>query len=42
MIANATAPIQILEETEGHAALRMPQAPTAYRMCLEYLDFPST
>lgn len=42
MIANATAPAQVLEETEGHSALRMLQASTAYRMCLEYIDFPNT
>lgn len=42
IITNATALVQILEENEGHDALRMLQATTAYRMCLEYLDFPNT
>lgn len=43
VIANATTPVQIPEETEGHViSLHMLQATTAYRMCLEYLDFPNT
>lgn len=43
VIANAATPVQIPEETEGYVvSLHMLQATTAYRMCPEYLDFPST
>jgi hypothetical protein len=38
MIANITAPAQILEETEGREALRMLQVSTAYRAYRMHLE----